>query len=60
MYYLIQILLNPGVFYSFLTVVIVAAVLAVLNYILLSKKQNQLFEDEKLKMRDHWQKQVLD
>lgn len=60
MYYLIQILLNPGVFYSFLTVVIVGAVLAVLNYILLSKKQNQLFEDEKLKMRDHWQKQVLD
>ena len=60
MYYVFQILLNPGVFYSFLTVVIVAAVLAVLNYILLSKKQNQLFEDEKLKMRDHWQKQVLD
>ncbi|MEK6568086.1 MAG: hypothetical protein AABZ27_05075 [Candidatus Omnitrophota bacterium] len=60
MHYLIQILLNPGVFYSFLTVVIVAAVLAVLNYIFLSKKQNQLFEDEKLKMRDHWQKQVLD
>lgn len=60
MYYLIQILLNPGVFYSFLTVVIVGAVLAVLNYILLSKKQNQLFEDEKLKMRDYWQKQVLD
>lgn len=60
MYYLIQILLKPGVFYSFLTVVIVGAVLAVLNYILLSKKQNQLFEDEKLKMRDYWQKQVLD
>lgn len=60
MYYLIQILLNPGVFYSFLTTVIVGAVLAVLNYILLSKKQNQLFEDEKLKMRDYWQKQVLD
>ncbi|OGX10651.1 MAG: hypothetical protein A2Y42_03195 [Omnitrophica WOR_2 bacterium GWB2_45_9] len=31
-----------------------------LNYILLSKKQNQLFEDEKLKIRDYWQKQILD
>ena len=60
MHYLIQILLNPKVFYSFLTVLIAGAVLAVLNYILLSKKQNQLFEDEKLKMRDYWQKQVLD
>src|SRR3989339_503340 len=60
MYYLIQILLNPKVFYSFLTVLIAGAVLAVLNYILLSKKQNQLFEDEKLKTRDYWQKQVLD
>jgi len=60
MYYLIQILLNPKVFYSFLTVLIAGAVLAVLNYILLSKKQNQLFEDEKLKIRDYWQKQILD
>ncbi len=60
MYYLIQILLNPGVFYSFLTLVIAGAVLAVLSYILISKKQNQLFEDEKLKTRDYWQKQVLD
>jgi len=60
MHYLIQILLNPKVFYSFLTVLIAGAVLAVLNYILLSKKQNQFFEDEKLKMRDYWQKQVLD
>ena len=60
MHYLIQILLNPKVFYSFLTVLIAGAVLAVLNYILLSKKQNQLFEDEKLKIRDYWQKQILD
>lgn len=36
------------------------AVLAVLNYILQSKKQHQLFEDEKLKIRDYWQKQILD
>ncbi|OGX60873.1 MAG: hypothetical protein A2471_02905 [Omnitrophica WOR_2 bacterium RIFOXYC2_FULL_45_15] len=60
MHYLIQVLLNPKVFYSFLTVLIAGAVLAVLNYILLSKKQNQLFEDEKLKIRDYWQKQILD
>ncbi|MDO8749343.1 MAG: hypothetical protein Q7J72_09575 [Candidatus Omnitrophota bacterium] len=60
MHYLIQTLLNPKVFYSFLTVLIVGAVLAVLSYILLSKKQNQLFEDEKLKLRDYWQKQILD
>lgn len=60
MYSLARILLNPKVFYSFLSILIVCAILAVLNYILQSKKQNQLFEDEKLKIRDYWQKQILD
>ena len=60
MYFLTQILLNPKVFYLFLSILIALAVLAVLNYILQSKKQNQLFEDEKLKIGDYWQKQILD
>lgn len=60
MYFLTQILLNPKVFYSFLGILIVGAILAALNYILQSKKQNQSFEDEKVKIGDYWQKQVLD
>lgn len=60
MHFLTQILLNPRVFYLFLSILIALAVLAVLNYILQSKKQNQLFEDEKLKIGDYWQKQILD